>query len=117
MSTLEPGRADWAPAACTLPVPERPLRAAEFTALFASSLRTIEHIDETNLRLVLAGDDGLAARIAELTARETQCCAFFVFTVSELPDRIVLDVAVPAADRAVLDGLARHAADAAGLRA
>jgi hypothetical protein len=117
MNTLDPGRAGWAPDACTLPLPERPLRAAEFTTLFATSLRSLERSDETHLRLDLVGDEQLPATVADLTARETKCCSFFTFTITELADRIVLDVAVPAAHRAVLDGLARHAADAAGLAA
>jgi hypothetical protein len=117
MNTLDPGPADWAPPACTLPLPERPLRAAEFTALFASSLRSLERVDETHLRLVFVGDEELPATVAELTARETQCCSFFAFTINNLVDRVVLDVAVPTAHRAVLDGLARHAASAAGLAA
>lgn len=117
MNTLDPGRADWAPDACTLPLPERPLRAAEFTTMFASSLRSLERIDETHLRLELVGDETLPATVADLTARETECCSFFAFTITELADRILLDVAVPAVHRTVLDGLARHAAGAAGLAA
>jgi hypothetical protein len=117
MNTLDPGRADWAPDACTLPQPERPLRAAEFTTLFATSLRSLERIDETHLRLILAGDETLPAAIADLTTRETQCCSFFAFTMTGLADRVVLDVAVPTAHRTALDGLARHAAIAAGLAA
>jgi hypothetical protein len=96
---------------------ERPLRAAEFTALFAASLQSLERIDETHLRLVLVSDESLAATIADLTARETECCSFFAFTITELADRTLLDVAVPTAHRTVLDGLARHAAGAAGLAA
>ena len=117
MNTLDPGRAGWAPAACTLPLPERPLRAAEFTALFVASLRSLERVDETHLRLVLVGGAELLPTVGELTTRETECCSFFAFTITEVADRIVLDVAVPAAYRAVLDGLARHAAAAAGLAA
>ena len=117
MNTLGPGRAGWAPDTCTLPQPERPLRAAEFTTLFAASLRSLERIDETHLRLVLVGAEQLRATVADLTARETECCSFFRFTITELADRILLDVAVPAAHRTVLDGLARHAASAAGLAA
>lgn len=117
MNTLDPGRAGWAPAACTLPQPERPLRAAEFTALFATSLRSLERVDETHLRLVLVGGAELLPTVAELTSRETECCSFFAFRITEFADRVVLDVAVPPALRAVLDGLGRHAAAAAGLAA
>jgi hypothetical protein len=115
MNTFDPGPAGWAPAACTLPRAERPLRAAEFSTLFAASLRSLQRIDETHLRLELVGDDDLAATLAELTTRETQCCSFFGFTSTRRGDRVVLDVAVPSAHRAVLNGLARQAAAAAGL--
>ena len=114
MNPLDPGPADRAPAGCTLPPPERPLRAAEFSTLFAASLRSLQRIDETHLRLELVGDDDLAGTVADLTTRETQCCSFLAFTSTRHRDRIVLDVAVPSAHRAVLDGLARHTAAAAG---
>ena len=117
MTNCQPADAGWAPGSCTLPVAERPLRAAEFGSLVAASLRCLERVDATHLRLVLVGDETLAAAAAELTARETECCSFFEFTMTELSDRLVLDVSVPPAHAAVLDGLARHAADAAGLAA
>jgi hypothetical protein len=106
--------ASWAPTSCTLPDAERPLRGTEFRSLFEASLRTIERVDTTQLRLVLVGDDTLAAVTADLTARETECCSFFDFAITDFADRVVVDVVVPASYSAVLDGLARQAADAAG---
>jgi hypothetical protein len=102
----------WAPEACTLPAVERPLRVAEFTSLFATSLRSLERIDDTHLRTTLAADVG---GVRDLTARETECCSFFTFTVTEAADGIQLDIAVPVRYADVLDRLARHAAIAAGL--
>jgi hypothetical protein len=115
MTNCDVEGAAWAPAACTLPTAERPLRAAEFSAFFAASLREIERVDRSHLRLVLVGHARVAAAAAELTARETECCSFFDFTITELADRVVMDIAVPASYSAVLDGLARQAGDAAGL--
>lgn len=95
---------DWAPEACTLPSAERPLRLAEFDALFATATRAGERLSPHHLRLTLAAD---AAAVRDLAARENRCCSFFTFTVTELPaDRVRLDVEVPAAQVAVLDALA-----------
>jgi hypothetical protein len=108
---------DWAPASCTLPMPERPLRGAEFNSLFATALQSLERIDRRHLRLLLTGDDRLLPRIAELTARESECCSFFEFTVTQAGDAVQVDVVVPDARADVLEGLARQAAAAAGLAA
>jgi hypothetical protein len=105
---------DGAPDACTLPAVERPLRRAEFAALFASSLRALQRVDQTSLRLTLAADTDEAA-VMDLTARETECCSFFTFEVSAVNGAVLLDVSVPRAHVDVLDGLARHAASSAGL--
>jgi hypothetical protein len=60
---------------CTLPTAERPLRIAEFAALFATALRRLDRVDDRRLRLTLAGDDRVAAATRDLTARESECCA------------------------------------------
>jgi hypothetical protein len=106
----------FAPAACTLPAAELPLRRAEFTTLFATSLRGLQRIDQTNLRMTLAADTDQST-VMDLTARETECCSFFTFTVRAVDGAVLLDVSVPPAYIDVLDGLARHAASAAGLAA
>ncbi|ONH32669.1 hypothetical protein [Pseudofrankia asymbiotica] len=99
--------------ACTLPTAGRPLRVAEFNALFATSLRRLERVDTKHLRLTLAGAEGLEATTRDLAARESACCAFFTFTVTSAGEQVVLDVEVPDAQTAVLDGLAALAAGAA----
>jgi hypothetical protein len=108
--------ANYAPDACTLPAAERPLRRAEFTALFAASLRGLRRVDRTSLRMTLAGDTDRST-VMDLTARETACCSFFTFTVTPVDSAVLLDVSVPDAYVDVLDGLARHAARAAGMAA
>ncbi|MFC7479812.1 hypothetical protein ACFQX7_06905 [Luedemannella flava] len=45
----------WAPEACTLPTAERPLRLAEFDALFATAAHEGERLSPTHLRLTLTG--------------------------------------------------------------
>ncbi|MFL6074490.1 MAG: hypothetical protein ACJ73S_13940 [Mycobacteriales bacterium] len=93
--------------ACTLPTPERPLRVAEFDALFAS-VRSAERVAPTRLRLALDGG-GAAALAADLAVRETACCAFFTFTLTVTGAGTDLEVTVPAGHVAVLDALAARA--------
>jgi hypothetical protein len=87
------------PDACILPTAERPLRLAEFGALFATSLRRVEPVTPTQVRMRLAGPAGLEAAVRDLTARETECCSFFTFTVTlEAADEgeaVTLDIKVP----------------------
>ena len=111
-----PDMETWAPESCTLPLAERPLRRAEFTALFAASLRGLQRVDRTRLRMTLASDTDTST-VIDLTTREAECCSFFSFTVLPVDGAVGLDVSVPPAYVDVLEGLARHAASAAGLSA
>ncbi|WP_436757377.1 hypothetical protein [Streptosporangium sp. V21-05] len=109
---------EWAPAECVLPTGERPLRVAEFDALFASALGGLERVSPTHLRLDLRGArEGEADRVEEvardLAARETACCSFFTFTFTRDRDDLALDVEVPVTHSGVLDGLAARALAAA----
>jgi hypothetical protein len=104
--------ASWAPEACTLPSAGRPLRVAEFDALFGNSLRRVQRLAATRLLLTL--DSQAEATARDLTARESECCSFFAFTVRPVGDKLHFEVEVPAAHVAVLDVLAVRAAAAAG---
>lgn len=97
----------WAPADCTLPTAERPLRAAEFAGLVREAVTGMERLDTGRLRLTLRRDRGVAARAADLAAAETECCSFFTFALTIASDSLVLDVTVPPARAAILDALAR----------
>ncbi|HEU4424565.1 MAG TPA: hypothetical protein VFR67_18725 [Pilimelia sp.] len=103
----------WVVEACSLPTAERPLRLAEFDDLFATAVRGVEMLNTTRARMRLAGPAGLAARVRDLTARETECCSFFTFTISPEPavdgEELVLDIAVPLAHADVLGSLAQRA--------
>jgi hypothetical protein len=96
-----------APDACTLPTAERPLRLAEFDALFAA-VRTVHRADPTHLTLLLAPGPGRADTARHLTRRESECCSFFTFRVED-GDPLRLDIAVPPEQVAVLDALAGRA--------
>ena len=109
---------DWVPEACTLPTIEQPLRMAEFDTLFAASLRAVERSSARHARLVLAGDETLAARVKHLAAAETSCCSFFSFTLTPLThDRadasvVALDIEVPPTHSDVLAALVGRAEQA-----
>ena len=87
---------------CTLPTEQRPLRRAEFDALFTTLVRS-ERIAPGHLRLFLDADTGA---VRDLTNRETECCSFFRFTVSPQPSGVVLDIEVPPVRVPVLDAIA-----------
>jgi hypothetical protein len=109
------GAAAWGPAACTLPLPQRPLRVAEFDRLFAVALREVARPQRALLRLTLDGSEGVAAATRELIARETTCCSFFDFTLTGTADQLLLlEVRVPEAQIGVLDGLQARAAAMGG---
>jgi hypothetical protein len=94
--------------ACTLPTAERPLRVAEFSALFAG-LTGVDRRGPGALRLRLADRPGVAEQAADLTARESACCSFFAFGLARAGGELLLDVGVPEAHVDVLDGLERLA--------
>ena len=96
--------------ACTLPTVERPLRLAEFEDLFRQSVVRVDR-DGLSTRLTLEGSAGLRERVADLTARESQCCAFFEFSLDGDDDGLLLVVSVPAARAAILDALSDRAVE------
>lgn len=100
---------DWvADDACTLPTAERPLRAAEFDALFAERLVRVERLSPVSARIELSGDDTIALA-QDLTERETACCSFFTFDVSGTDDTTTIEVGVPASRADVLEALVTRA--------
>ena len=120
---LDRNVAEWVEVeACTLPTAERPLRQAAFDDLFASTLSAVERHGETRARLVLttrgAAPTALAERVQALADAETQCCSFFIFTVTQLPPSaaqadgepsVALDIEVPSAYADVLSALVERA--------
>jgi hypothetical protein len=103
--------------ACTLPTEEQPLREAEFDALFATALKRVVRPAPERLRLILDSGAVTASAVRDLVARESSCCSFFDFRLTAATDDLVLDVQVPAARVAVLNGLARRAEGARAPRA
>jgi hypothetical protein len=93
---------DWAPDACTLPTTERPLRVAEFDALFAYVVRSARP-EPTRLDLVLPGDVDAAAH--DLARRESECCSFFTFEFESAGENVVMHIGVPVEQIGVLDAI------------
>lgn len=90
------------PDACTLPTAERPLRLAEFDALFTTAVRAVDTPEPTHARLRLTGPAGLGETVRDLADREARCCSFFTFTVTSSPsassadgEEVTLDIRVP----------------------
>ena len=98
----------WVTEVCTLPTADRPLRVAEFDALFAGGLTAQERASPTMLRWML--DPGVELMARDLTARESACCSFFSFQFIAGADAVRLEVTVPPAQVEVLDALAASAA-------
>jgi hypothetical protein len=99
----------WAPQACTLPTAERPLRLAEFDALFAEVVTQVHPAGPGRVRMVLRPEPQVAGRAAELAARETGCCSFFTFTLTATGGELALQVSVGDRHIEVLDALAARA--------
>jgi hypothetical protein len=101
-----------APAACTLPTTDRPLRLAEWDGLFTDAATRVRRTERLRATIELRPDSRLAARAADLSVRETQCCSFFTFAVTASGGAVGLDIAVSAEHAEVLDALARRAESA-----
>ena len=110
MDASESATDRWAPQECTLSPAGREARAAEFSTMFAETVRRIERPEPTRLRLELDPSPAQAGRVAELAAAETACCSFFTFTLTATAGSLVSDAAVPVAQLPVLDALAARAA-------
>ena len=108
-----PDETGWAPQECTLPTTERPLRLAEFDALFGEAVTEVRPAGRGRVRLVLRAEPEVAGRAAELAARETGCCSFFTFTLTATGGALTLDASVADPHVEVLDALAARASETA----
>jgi hypothetical protein len=100
----------WVPDSCTLPTEQRPVRVREFEQLFIAALRAVSaRSDGRSLRLVLTDEPGVYETATELAARESRCCAFFLFNVTRGSGAVTMDVRVDEPHTDVLGGLERMA--------
>jgi hypothetical protein len=100
------------PESCTLPTSERPLRVAEFDALFRTAVTGQQRTAATVLELSLTSEPEVAAAAAALAVRESRCCSFFRFVLTVDPREVQLIVRVPEAHVDVLSAVADRVAAA-----
>ena len=96
--------------ACTLPTTERPLRLAEFDALFSEAVRSVERHGQ-RVRMHLTGTPDLRDRVRDLAERESACCSFFTFAIDGTPGNVTLEISVPPERRDILAALADRAVE------
>ena len=92
-----------------MPTTERPLRLAEFDRLFATQVRRVDRDSRGHVRLHLTDGPGVRDTVRDLTERESGCCSFFTFTLSEAGQDLTVDITVPEARQDILDALADRA--------
>lgn len=93
-----------------LPTVEQPLRVGEFERLFAEALTSVAaRPDGRSLRVVLTDDPGVYEMAADLAARESECCSFFLFNVTRGSGAVTMDVRVDEPHIDVLRGIERMA--------
>lgn len=100
-----PDESFWVPAACTLPLAQQPVRAAEWGDLFDAAVLDIRRVTVRSARLELRPNPVVAARAADLAARETQCCSFFTFNQIARGGTLTLEIGVSTEQAATLDAL------------
>ena len=81
-----------------------PTRLAEFDALFAEHVTSVQRAGET-VCLQLHGPETLRDRVQDLADRESSCCSFFTFVVAGTHEDLTLEISVPPARREILDSL------------
>jgi hypothetical protein len=91
------------PIACTLTADDMGDRLAEWHAALARA--TTREATAGGYRLRFAPDAVFAGELANLAAREVDCCAFFTFSVTVATDDLALDVLAPPDARPLLDDL------------
>ena len=101
---------DWVREACTLPTDEQPLRRAEFDALFAEDVTSVQRVSAERVRFELRAHPEAAARAAGLAVKETGCCSFFTFDLSIGDGQVSMTVTTGAAHTAVIGALHDRAA-------
>ena len=81
------------PIACSLDAGTMGDRLQEWQALLARA--SGRERTDAGYRLTFARDPALASALADLAAREIECCPFFTFAIRMTNDGLQLDVEVP----------------------
>lgn len=105
---------DWcSPEACSLPSADQPARVVEWDALFAEAVCDVSPT-AGGVRFAVDRTAARPAAVADLADRESQCCAFLVFTLHIGDGTLDLDVTSGAGHAEVVATLARRASVLAG---
>jgi hypothetical protein len=91
------------PIACTLTSDEMVDRGTEWSAMIRRA--TARAATDDGVRLTFPRASTIAAELADLCAREVECCAFFVFTISITSEFVTLEVTAPAEARELVTAL------------
>lgn len=89
------------------------MRVAEFDTLFADAVHAVVRPGRTRLRWELEFTPEVAARAAELAAKENGCCSFFTFVLTVADGALSLEARVPEEHADVLDALHRRTSSVA----
>jgi hypothetical protein len=108
---------DWVPSSCTLPTAERPLRTAEFEAVFTDHVTAIDDDHPDRLVLSLTASPEIAAQVADLASRETGCCGFLRFTLELSDGQLSTTITASEPHRDVLAALTARARELSGISA
>jgi hypothetical protein len=81
------------PIACTLSAGEQVDRGGEWARMLTRA--TARTLTDARAELTFPRDPALARELADLVAREVDCCGFFTFTLTVSRDAIVLGVSAP----------------------
>jgi hypothetical protein len=81
------------PIACTLAADEQVDRGGEWARMLTRA--TARTLIDARAELTFPRDPALASELADLVAREVDCCGFFTFTLTVSRDEIVLGVTAP----------------------
>jgi hypothetical protein len=91
------------PIACSLPADDMGDRLHEWQALLGKA--SAREPTPAGHRLTFARDAELARALADLAAREIECCPFFTFAIRLTNDALQFDVEVPPEARELVDSL------------
>ena len=81
------------PIACTLEANEHDDRTSAWADVLTAVIG--REPTDTGIRLRFPAEPSLVARVADLTVREADCCAFFAFALTIEHEGVWLDIAVP----------------------
>lgn len=117
MSEKQKADDDWVPIACTLPNADQPLRCAEFDDFFAEDVISVNQESPLQVRFELRPESEVAARAANLAAKESGCCSFFTFDLTIGKGTVSMAVSAEPGHEAVLAALGARARTKVGVGA